>query len=104
MLEQLMAVRGVRSAAILDAGGAVLESSGGVPDAEVVAMGRAVAGSLIGALGGGDLKDMVIDFETGPVLLTTLGDRTLVTAFDDVANLGRLRYSLKRAIPELRGK
>ena len=102
MLEQLMAVRGVKLAAVLDASGNIVESAGAAPDVELVAAGRAVAGSMARALGAGELRDMVIDFEDGPVLLTSLGERSLIMAFDDVANLGRLRYAVKRALPALR--
>jgi predicted regulator of Ras-like GTPase activity (Roadblock/LC7/MglB family) len=101
MLEDLMNIRGVRGAALVDAGGKVLSSAGGELDASVVTAGRAVAGSLVSAIGSGELKDMIIDFESGPVLLTTLGERTLMTAFDDVANLGRVRFGLKKVLPKL---
>ncbi len=98
VLEQVMQVRGVQRAALFDEGGQLIEALGGAPDAAVVSAGRAIAASLRGAVGGGDLRDLVIDFEDGPVLLTALGERTLLTAFDDVANLGRLRYAVKRAV------
>ncbi len=101
MLDSMLGIRGVKRAALIDASGAVLGSAGGEPDVQLVATGRAIAGSLISALGSGELKDMLIEFEDGPVLLTSLGDRTLITAFDDVTSLGRVRFALKKLIPTL---
>ena len=103
MLESLLDIRGVRRAALVDASGTVLGQVGGAPDVQLVATGRAVAGSLISALGSGELKDMLIEFEDGPVLLTSLGGRTLITSFDDVTSLGRVRFALKKLMPSLAG-
>jgi len=102
MLQNLMGVRGVKLVALLDANGNIVESAGAQADLAVVSAGRAVAASMVNALGSGELNYMVIDFEDGPVLLTSLGNQTLLTAFDDVANLGRVRYALRRAFPELK--
>ena len=104
VVEDVKAIRGVRLAAMMDATGNVLESIGGDVDLKLIASCRAVAGSLSATLGGGELKDMVIDVEEGPVLLTSVGERLLITCFDDVANLGRIRFSLRRAVPELQGR
>lgn len=102
-IERMLDIRGVRHAALLAPSGSVIEAAGRIPDLGVLAAAQTVATSLVDALGG-EFRDMVVDFEDGPVLFTGLGDRILFTAFDDVANLGRLRYSLRRAIPELRVK
>ncbi|GGR00612.1 roadblock/LC7 domain-containing protein [Deinococcus ruber] len=97
MLAPLMDVRGVRHAALLSAQGAMLEQAGDNPDPGIAQAGRAVAASLIGALGG-ELQDLLIDLEGGPVLLTPYGDQTLMTAFDDVANLGRIRFAVRKLL------
>lgn len=34
----------------------------------------------------------------GPVLLTPHGNQVLLTAFDDVANLGRVRFAVRRLL------
>ncbi|GGJ60475.1 roadblock/LC7 domain-containing protein [Deinococcus aquiradiocola] len=96
-LHTLTDVRGVRYAALLDASGAVIAGSGGDADTTIAQAGRAVAASLIAALGG-DLQDLLIDLEGGPVLLTPHGDQTLMTAFDDVANLGRVRFAVRKLL------
>ncbi|WP_425145454.1 roadblock/LC7 domain-containing protein [Deinococcus sp.] len=100
LLAPLLEVRGVRQAALLDAQGGVLEQAGGDPDAGVAQAGRAVAGSLLAALGG-EWQDMLIDLEGGPVLLTPHGDALLLTAFDDVANLGRIRFAVRKLLKNL---
>ena len=97
LMTALMDVRGMRYAALLSADGAVLERAGGDPDASIAQSGRAVAASLIGALGG-ELQDLLIDLEGGPVLLTPHGDQTLMTAFDDVTNLGRVRFAVRKLL------
>ncbi|WP_027482678.1 roadblock/LC7 domain-containing protein [Deinococcus pimensis] len=102
-IESLLEIRGVRHAALLAESGAVMEAAGRIPDLAVLGAAQAVSTSLVEALGG-EFRDMVVDFEDGPVLFTSLGNRTLFTAFDDVANLGRLRFALRRAIPELRAR
>jgi predicted regulator of Ras-like GTPase activity (Roadblock/LC7/MglB family) len=96
-LGPLLEVRGVRHAALLGSQGEVLEQLGGSPDASVAQAGRAVAASLIATLGG-ELQDLLIDLEGGPVLLTPFGDQTLMTAFDDVANLGRIRFAVRKLL------
>ena len=96
-LAPLLDVRGVRHAALLGPSGAVVSYSGAEPDVGVVQAGRAVAASLIATLGG-ELQDLLIDLEGGPVLLTPCGDQTLMTAFDDVANLGRVRFAVRKLL------
>ena len=96
-LSPLLEIRGVRQAALLDSQGAVVKQVGGAPDTAVAQSGRAVAASLIATLGG-ELQDLLIDLEGGPVLLTPHGDQTLMTAFDDVANLGRVRFAIRKLL------
>ena len=96
-LSPLLEVRGVRHAALLDAQGTVVMQAGGEPDIGIAQSGRAVAASLIATLGG-ELQDLLIDLEGGPVLLTPHGDQTLMTAFDDVANLGRVRFAIRKLL------
>ncbi|AFZ66535.1 roadblock/LC7 domain-containing protein [Deinococcus peraridilitoris] len=104
MLDQLMTVRGVKSAAVLGAGGEVLSHVGFRIDSTVALQGREVVSGMASALSGGEWRDVVIDFEDGPVMLVPLGTHTLLASFDDVAILGRLRYAVKRALPELQGQ
>ena len=96
-LSQLLDVRGIRHAALLGAEGNVLAQAGGDPDTSIAQAGRAVAASLIATLGG-ELQDLLIDRDGGPVLLTPHSDQTLMTAFDDTANLGRVRFAVRKLL------
>ncbi len=96
-LAPLLDVRGIRLAAMLDAQGVAVMQAGGEADTGIAQAGRAVAASLIATLGG-ELQDLLIDLEGGPVLLTPYGDQTLMTAFDDVANLGRVRFAVRKLL------
>ena len=96
-LSQLLDVRGIRHAALLDTQGNVVMQAGGDSDPTIAQAGRAVAASLVATLGG-ELQDMLIDLDGGPVLLTPHADQTLMTAFDDTANLGRVRFAVRKLL------
>lgn len=98
MIGQLLEVRGVRHVALIDARGGIVTSAGGGSDISVVQAGRAVVGSLQAALGQSGWQDLLLDVEGGPVLLTPHGDQVLLTAFDDVASLGRIRFAVRRLL------
>lgn len=98
MIAQLLEVRGIRHVALIDAAGGIVSSAGGGSDISVVQAGRAVVTSLQAALGGGEWQDLLLDLEGGPVLLTPHGDQVLLTAFDEVASLGRVRFAVRRLL------
>ena len=87
-LAPLLDVRGIRHAALLDARGVSVMQAGGEPDTSIAQAGRAVAASLIATLGG-ELQDLLIDLEGGPVLLTlTFADGTHVSRKANVIGAG----------------
>jgi predicted regulator of Ras-like GTPase activity (Roadblock/LC7/MglB family) len=104
-LNDLLSVRGVRSASVASLDGFVLEAVG--PDA---GEGEAIAGLVAGALassralaelfGDGELRQATIEYERGPVLLAPLpapaGEHVAVLVLDDLAALGRARLALRR--------
>ncbi|ABF45320.1 MULTISPECIES: roadblock/LC7 domain-containing protein [Deinococcus] len=98
MIQQLLEVRGIRHVALIDAAGRIVTSAGSGADISVVQAGRAVVGSLKAALGQGEWQDLLLDLEGGPVLLTPHGDQVLLTAFDEVSSLGRIRFSVRRLL------
>ena len=103
MIGPLLEVRGIRHAALMDAEGHVLTSAGiGADQAAqlgvLVASGRAVIASLRSATGASTWTELMLDVQGGPVLLTPHGDQVLLTAFDDVANLGRVRFAVRRLL------
>ncbi|GAA5531638.1 roadblock/LC7 domain-containing protein [Deinococcus metallilatus] len=98
MIQQLLEVRGIRHVALIDPAGGIVTSAGGGADISVVQAGRAVIGSLRAALGQGEWQDLLLDLEGGPILLTPHGDQVLLTAFDEVASLGRIRFAVRRLL------
>lgn len=101
MIDALLDVRGVRYATLVDAQGQVMLHAGaGNPDVEVVNTARAMLSSLKSAMGATEWKDLLLDLEYGPMLLTPLPvrDQVMLVAFDEVASLGRVRFAVKRAI------
>ncbi|MEF2277879.1 roadblock/LC7 domain-containing protein [Deinococcus sp. YIM 134068] len=98
MIAPLLEVRGVRHAALVDARGVIVTAVGEGVDAGVVGAGRAVIGSLQGALGQAGWQDLLLDVAGGPLLLTLHGDQILLTAFDDVGSLGRVRFAVRRLL------
>lgn len=98
----LQEVRGLRYAVLLDAQGNVEGHVGTeTPDPSVTTTARAMLGSLQNAMSASTWNDLLLDMDGGPVLLTQLGDQILQVAFDDIANLGRVRFSVKRTASQL---
>ena len=104
LMNRLLETKGMRFAALIGPDSQVLSSAGSpAPDAGFVKAARAVAQSLSATAGGAPLKDLLMDFADGPVLLTPTAqpDHLLVVGFDDVGNLGRVRFAVKREIGKL---
>lgn len=103
MIDSLLEVRGVRHSALVGLDGKIVAKAG-LKDTDVpaeltlVAAGRAVIGSLQSNLNTPDWQELLLDVDGGPVLLTPHGNQVLLTAFDDVANLGRVRFAVRRLL------
>jgi CheY-like chemotaxis protein len=106
-LAQLADVVGVRLAAVVDREGLLVEVAGrGASEAELAwALASLVAEASEGIgreLGQGGLQAMILEAEGGIVLLHTIGPSALLAVvLSDPTVLGKLRYSIKRALPEL---
>lgn len=109
-LSDLLAIRGVESAAVASLDGFVLEALGNASgDADALA-GR-VAGALASSravaelFDEGELRQATIEFEKGPVLLVPLpdpaADHVAVVVLDELASLGRVRLALRRMRQDL---
>ncbi|WP_309570518.1 roadblock/LC7 domain-containing protein [Deinococcus sp.] len=103
MLDTLMAVRGMKFVLLIDQNGSVVGSSGLEPaflkrELGLIAAGKAVIGSLQSSLGSSEWTELLLDVEGGPALLTPFGPQILLTAFDDVISLGRVRFAIRRLI------
>ena len=106
-LAQLAAVPGVRQAVIVDREGFLIETAG------EVGVGAEVTGALAACLaesseaigremGQGALSSMILDYEDGMVLLNRAGTAAiLAVVLRDETALGKVRYHVKKALPEL---
>ncbi len=102
VLSRLLGTRGVRFAALIGPNNQVLSSAGSAPpEPALVQAAKAVAESLSATVGGQGLQDMMMDLSGGPLLLTPQQSNLLVVGFDEVGNLGRVRFAVKREIAKL---
>lgn len=106
-LEMLTATPGVRFAALADREGFLIEWTGDAPmEVEVAsALAACLAESSDGIgreLGQGSLHGVMLEYETGIVLLHGIGRSALLAVLvSDPATLGKVRYYIKKALPEL---
>jgi CheY-like chemotaxis protein len=106
-LAQFMSLSGADWAALSDREGFLIESAGGSGvEAEIAAaMAACLAESSDGIgreLGRGALGGMLIEYEKGTVLLHTIGAAAvLAVMLKDAAALGKVRYYVKRMLPDL---
>ena len=106
-LQMLISTPGVRFAALADREGFLIEWVGDVPmDVQVAgALAACIAESSDGVgreLGQGALQGMILDYEKGTLLLHGVGPSALLAVLvSDSATLGKVRYYIKKALPEL---
>jgi predicted regulator of Ras-like GTPase activity (Roadblock/LC7/MglB family) len=106
-LEALAATPGVRMAALADLEGFLLESAGeqtAEADAAsaLAAALRASSDEVGHDLGQGALLGMILEYEQGLLLLHRVGVGALLTVLvADAAALGKVRYVVKKALPDL---
>jgi CheY-like chemotaxis protein len=106
VLGQFTGVAGVVVAALVDREGFLIESTGEVRDEVHVAWAQAAAVAQ-GAAGTGQdlnqgvLQAMILEYEGGNILLHTVGSAMLAIVLNDPTILGKVRYNVKRALPDL---
>ncbi len=109
LLQQVLEIRGVTSAAVVGGDGELLEkASQRQVDLAFVAglLASSLASSQVLArlLGDGKITQIMLEYEQGPVLLTPLPtdrDCLLVVTLDAVGNLGRARFQLRKLLPSI---
>jgi CheY-like chemotaxis protein len=107
VLGQFAGVSGVVVAALVDREGFLIESTGEVRNEVHVAWAQAasVAQSAAGTgqeLNQGVLQAMILEYEGGIILLHTVGSTAmLAVVLNDPTILGKVRYNVKRALPDL---
>jgi CheY-like chemotaxis protein/predicted regulator of Ras-like GTPase activity (Roadblock/LC7/MglB family) len=98
---------GVSLTALIDREGALMEAAGGLlPEA---ALAGALASCLVGSTDGvgrvlaqGRLQSLILEYDAGVVLLNAVGDGAmLAVVLGDPAVLGKVRYHVKKALPDL---
>jgi len=106
-LGQLVAMPGVPLAALVDREGFLIEACGelGVAAEVAGALAACLAESSEGIgreMGQGALSSMILDYEAGMVLLHTAGPSAILAVLlRDPTALGKVRYYIKRTLPEL---
>ena len=106
-LAQFMSSSGADWAALSDREGFLIESAGdsGVEAEIAAAMAACLAESSDGIgreLGRGALAGMLIEYEKGSMLLHTIGaGAVFAVMIKDAAALGKVRYYVKRMLPDL---
>jgi CheY-like chemotaxis protein/predicted regulator of Ras-like GTPase activity (Roadblock/LC7/MglB family) len=106
-LEGVAGLSGVSLTALIDREGALMEAAGGLlPEAELAgALASCLVDSTSGvgqALAQGRLQSLILEYETGVVLLNAVGDGAmLAVVLGDPAVLGKVRYHVKKALPDL---
>lgn len=113
LLNQLLEIRGVTSAAVVRGDGELLEKAS-QRQVDITFVTGLLASSLAssrvlaGLLGDGEIIQIMLEYEQGPVLLTPLPTGQtqgegylLVVTLDAVGNLGRARFQLRKLLPNI---
>jgi predicted regulator of Ras-like GTPase activity (Roadblock/LC7/MglB family) len=93
--------------ALIDREGALVEAAGGLlPEAMLAgALAACLVESTDGvgrALAQGRLQSVILEYDGGVVLLNAVGPGAmLAVVLDDPAVLGKVRYHVKKALPDL---
>ena len=107
VLGQLAAMPGVGLATLVDREGFLIEAAGevgiGAEAAGALASCLAESSEGIGReLGRGMLQSMILDYESGMVVLHAVGpSAVLAVVLRDATALGKLRYYVKKILPDL---
>lgn len=102
ILSEFLKLEGVTAAVVVGRDGFVIEStdSGNIDTEALGAMASTGLGTseAMGAeLGKGEMKQMLVELENGPILLSPLSEDELIAIVaDGNANVGRIRYELKK--------
>ncbi len=102
LLEEFLRVEGISAAVVVGRDGFVIESAVAAK-VDIEALG-AMASTGLGtseAMGStlekGELSQMIVELEKGPILLSPLSpDELIAIVADTSANIGRIRYELKK--------
>jgi CheY-like chemotaxis protein len=107
-LAGLAAAEGVASVVLADRGGQLIGTAGNATDATTLGALTACLASasdeLGGELGRGDVQGLILEHAGGLVLVNVVGESAVLTlVLDEPAALGKARYYVKKAVPDLLG-
>jgi hypothetical protein len=103
ILGEFLSVEGVTTAVVVGRDGFVIESATSSGKMDIDALG-AMASTGIGTseamgkeLGKGELTQMLVELDKGPIIISPLSkDELIAIVADSTANLGRIRYEVKK--------
>ncbi len=114
LLNQTKQIKGVTSAAVVNDEGFIVE---GVASnkmdlgfvGSLIASGLASSQVMANLMGEGKILQTMIEYKSGPVLLTPLQEETVeseggyvaVITLDSNSNLGRARFQLRKLLPQI---
>lgn len=107
LLEEFLHIEGVSAAVVVGRDGFVIESavSGRVDLDALGAMastGLGISETMGTTLNRGELNQMLVEHDQGPILVAPLSDEELIAVIaEKSANIGRVRYELKKNKPRL---
>ena len=107
LLDGMAQLPGVSLTALIDREGALMEAAGGLlPEAALAgALASCLVGSTAGvgqALAQGRLQSVILEYDAGVVLLNAVGEGAMLAiVLGDPAVLGKVRYHVKKALPDL---
>ena len=102
ILEEFLKIEGVSAAVVVGRDGFVIEGamSGKVDIDALGAMastGLGTSEAMGASLGKGELRQLLVELEKGPIIMSPLSDDELIAIVADAeANVGRIRYDLKK--------
>ena len=102
LLEEFLKLEGVSAAVVVGRDGFVIESAvSGKVDIEALgamaSTGLGTSEAMGKTLGKGELSQMLVELEKGPIILSPLSvDELIAIVADTTANIGRIRYELKK--------
>ncbi len=109
LLNQVIGVKGVGSAAVVSSAGFVIEGAANNETdlsfvGGLIISGLASSRVLASFLGEGEVLQTMLEYDNGPVLIVPLGDDdapVLVATLASAAHLGLTRHSLRKLVPDL---
>jgi hypothetical protein len=102
VLEEFLKIEGVSAAVVVGRDGFVIESavSGKIDTDALGAMastGMGTSEAMGKELGKGEISQLLVELEKGPIIMAPLSpDELIAIVADSVANVGRIRYDLKK--------